>query len=194
MENYRLPGGAETSRQAGVARLVGAVMERCREFFSSKNIKGREEGNEGPEKALGEAAIEACACHLYEIATHEGLLGADEERPVITIEGEKFNVPEELVDWLHSKSRRARNLAKRVEAWNRLTDIFWQQESRINELLKMCDEHQQDCSDEACHKRLEARRHQLDKLWGYATRQYWHARKLSKYPEDAPYASYVFRA
>ena len=133
-------------------------------------------------------------CNLREIATREGLLQAEEGRPVIKMGDEEFNVPEELVDWLHSKSRRARNLAKRVEAWNRLTDIFWQQESRINELLKMCDEHQQDCSDKACHERLEARRRQLDKLWRYATRQYWHARILSKDPEDAPYASYRYSA
>lgn len=143
---------------------------------------------------LGRAAMGACMCNLREVASREGLLEADEDRPVITREGEKFNVPEELVKWLRSDSRRCRDLTERRRAWRMLADLLWKQESRIKELLKMCAEDGQNCSDVTCHERLEARLKQLDKLWEIASEQHMHAILLSKDPVDGPYTSFRYSA
>lgn len=132
--------------------------------------------------------------NLLDIATSEGLLKADEERPVITIEGEKFNVPEELVEWLQSDSRRSRDLRMRIDAWRKLADLFWQQESRIKELLAMCAKDTQNYAEMNCREHLEIRQELLDKLWGIASEQRMHAKLLSRDPADAPYASYRYSA
>lgn len=133
-------------------------------------------------------------CNLREVASREGLLEAKEDLPVISREGEKFNVPEELVKWLRSDSRRCRDLTERRRAWRMLADLLWKQESRIKELLKMCSEDGQNCSDATCHERLEARLKQLDKLWEIASEQHMHAILLSKDPVDGPYTSFRYSA
>ena len=194
MENCKSPDReTEPTRQTRVAQLVNAVMERCRELFSGKSVEEHERNDESPEEALGKVDIEACTCHLYEIATREGLLEAEEGRPAITIEGEKFTVPEELVEWLHSKSLRARDLKMRKDAWRKLVDLLWKQESRIRELLEIWAEDAQDCAGVRCRERLELRRDLLDRLWDIASEQYWHVQNLSRNPIDAPYASCVYR-
>lgn len=143
---------------------------------------------------LGRVATEVCMCNLRETATREGLLDAEEGRPAITIEGEKFTVPEELVEWLHSDSRRAQDLIMRRDAWRKLADLFWRQESRIKELLRVCADDTQSCADTECRKRLEVRKELLDKLWDISTEQRIHAKLLSRDPVDAPYASYRYSA
>ena len=70
----------------------------------------------GSSEPLGRAAMEACMCNLREVASREGLLEAEEDLPVISREGEKFNIPEELVKWLRSDSRRCRDLTERIRA------------------------------------------------------------------------------
>lgn len=143
---------------------------------------------------LGNFATGACMCKLQELASSEGLLEATKGLPVITIEGEEFNVPEALVEWLNSNSCRSRDLAKRVDAWRRLADLFWEQESRIDELLEQCVGDPGTCPDTDCRERLEIRRHLLGKLWKFASAHRMEARRLSRDPEDRPYAAYRYSA
>lgn len=82
----------------------------------------------------------------------------------------------------------------RKDAWRKLANLFWGQESRINGLLESCTEDTQYCTNTKCREHLEVRRDLLDKLWDIASEQYWYVQELSEDPIDRPYASCIYRA